>query len=178
MVHSKEYIQFSSVQLLSHVWLFAVPWTTTRQAFLAITTSWSLLKFISFKSLMPSNHLLLYLPILLLPSTFPNINVFSNESAFPTRWPKYWSFSFNNSPSHEYSDWFLLGRTSWISLQPKGLSRVFSNTIIQKHQFFSAQVSLESKSHIHTWLLKKPSLCLDRPLLAKWCLCFSTCCLC
>ena len=156
MVHSKEYIQSSSVQLLSHVWLFAVPWTTTRQAFLAITTSWSLLKFISFKSLMPSNHLLLYLPILLLPSTFPNINVFSNESAFPTRWPKYWSFSFNNSPSHEYSDWFLLGRTSWISLQPKGLSRVFSNTIIQKHQFFGAQFSSQPNSNIHTWPQDKP----------------------
>ena len=91
---------------------------------------------------------------LLLPSIFPSIRFFSNESVLRIRWSKYWSFSFSISPSNEYSDWFPLGWTGWISLQSKGLSKVFSNTTVQKHQFFSAQ--LWSNSHIHTWLLEKP----------------------
>ena len=93
---------------------------------------------------------------LLLPSIFPSIRVFSNESVLRIRWPKYWSFSFNISPSTEYSGWFPLGWTSWISLQSEGLSRVFSNTTVQKHQFFSAQLSSQSNCHIHTWPLEKP----------------------
>ena len=80
-------------------------------------------------------------PLLLLPSIFPSIRVFSNESALCMRWPKYWSFSFNISPSNEHSDWSPLGWTGWISLQSKGLSRVFSNTTVQKHQFFGTQLS-------------------------------------
>ena len=95
-------------------------------------------------------------PLLLLPSILPSIRVFSNESVLRNRWPKYWSFSFSISPSNEYSDWFLLGLTGLISLQSKGLSRVFSSTIIQKHQFFGAQYSLWFSSHICTWLLEKP----------------------
>ena len=92
-----------------------------------------------------------------LPSIFPSFRVFSNESALHMRWLKYWSFSFNISPSNEYSGLiFLRIRTGWISLQSKGLSRVFSNTTVQKHQFFSAQLSLKSNSHIHRWLLEKP----------------------
>ena len=94
-----EQIQFSSVQLLSHVWLFVTPWTAARQASLSITNSWSLLKLISIELVMPFNHLVLCRPLLLLPSIFPNIRVFSNESALHIRWLKYWNFSFNFSPS-------------------------------------------------------------------------------
>ena len=129
-----------------------------------LTISQSLLKLMSIE-LMPSNHLILCHPFLL-PSIFPTIKVFSSELTFPIRWPKYWSFSFSISPSSEYS--------GLISLLSKGLSRVFCITI-QKHQFFSAQPSLQSSSHIHTWLLEKPYLWLCGPLLAKWCLSFSIC---
>ena len=147
--------QFSSVQSFSHVWLLAIPWTAAHQASLSITNSWSLLKLMSIKMVMPSNHLLLCRPFFLLPSTFPSIRVFFNESALHIRWPKYWSFSFSISPSNEYSGLFPLGLTGLISLQSKGLSRVFSNTTVQKHQFFSAQLSLWSNSHTHTWQLEK-----------------------
>ena len=85
-----------------------------------------------------------------------SIRVFSNELVLCIRWPKYWSFCFNISPSYEYQDWFPLGLTGWNSLQFRGLSRVFSNTTVQTHQFFSAQLSLWSNSNIHTWLLEKP----------------------
>ena len=95
-------VQFSSVQSLSHVWLFATPWTAAHQASLSITNSPSLLKLMSIESVMPSNHLILCCP-LLLPSIFPSIRVFSNESALRIRLPKYWSFSFSISPSNEYS---------------------------------------------------------------------------
>ena len=94
---------FSSVKLLSPVWLFVTPWTAAHQASLSITNSWSLLKLMSIESVMPSNHLILCHPLLLLPSIFPSIRVFSNESALCIRWPKYWSSSFNISPSNEYS---------------------------------------------------------------------------
>ena len=143
--------QFGSGQSLSHVWLFATPWTVEHQASLSITNSWSLLKLMSIALVMPFNHLVLCCPLLLLPSIFPSIRVFSNESARHIRWPKYWSISFNISPPNEYSDWFPLGWTGWISLQSKGLSRVFSNTTIQKHQFCGAQPSLWYNSHIHTF---------------------------
>ena len=93
---------FSSVQLLSCVWLFATPWTAAHQASLSISNTWSLPKLMSVESVMSSNHLILCCPLLLLPSIFPNIRVFSNESALHIRWPKYWSFSFNISPSNEY----------------------------------------------------------------------------
>ena len=142
------------VQLLSHVQLFATLWNAAWQVFLSFTISWSLFKFVSFESVMPSNHLIHCHPLLLLPSIFPSIRVFSGESTLLIRWPKYWSFSI--SPSNEYSGLFPLGWTGWISLQSKGLSRVFSNTTVQKHQLFSAQLSLWSNSHIHTSLLKKP----------------------
>ena len=101
------------VQSLSRVRLFATPWTAAHQASLSITNSKSFLKFMSIKSVMPSNHLILCHLLLLLPSIFPSIRVFSNESVLPIRWPKYWSFSFSISPSNEYSglisfriDWF------------------------------------------------------------------------
>ena len=104
-----------SVQLLSCVQLFATPWTAACRASLSITSSQNLLKLMSIKSVMPSNHLILCCPLLLL-SIFPSTRVFSFESVFPIRWPKYWSFSFSISPSSEYSDWFPLGWTGWISL--------------------------------------------------------------
>ena len=96
-------VQFSSVQSLIHVWLFATPWTAACQASLSITNSQSLLKLMTIESVMPSNHLILCCPFLLLPSVFSSIRVFSNESVLHIRWPKYWSFSFSISPSSEYS---------------------------------------------------------------------------
>ena len=122
-------MNISSVQLLSRVQLFATPWTAARQDSLSITNSPSLLKLVSIKSLMPSKHLILCCPLLLLPSVFHSSRVFSNESVLRIMWPKYWSFSFSISPSIEYS-----GLTGLISLQSKGLLRVFSNTTVQKHQ--------------------------------------------
>ena len=142
-------LKVMSVQLLSHVRLFVTPWTTIRQASLSITSSQSLLKLMSIVSVMPSNHLILCRPLLLLPSVFPSIRVFSNESALHTRWPKYWSFSFSISPSNEYSG-LISFRMDCIDLLAKGLSKVFSNTTVQKHQFFGAQPSSQSNSHIHT----------------------------
>ena len=124
------------------------PWTAAGQASLSITNSQSLPKLMSIESVMPSNHLILCCPLLSLPSIFPSIRILSNESALHNRWPKYWSFSFSVSPSNEHPG--LLGWTGWISLQSKGLWRDFSNTTVQKHQFFSNQLSLQSNSHIHT----------------------------
>ena len=151
LAHSKA---LSSVQSLSHVRLFATLWTTARQASLSITNSQSSLRFTSLESVMPSSHLILCRPLLLLPSIFPSISVFSSESALCIRWPKYWSLRFNISPSNT-QDWSPLGWTGWTSLQPEGLSRVF-NTTVQKHQFFGAQPSSQSNSHIHTWPLEIP----------------------
>ena len=128
----------SSVQSLSRVRLSATPWIAARQASLSITISQSLPKLMSIKSVMPSSHLILCRPLLLLPPIPPSIRVFSNESTLHMRWPKYWSFSFSISPSNEHQDWSPLGWTGWISLQSKGLSWVFSNTTVQKQQFFSA----------------------------------------
>ena len=148
-------VQFSSVQSLSRVWLFATPWIAARQASLSITNSRSSLRLTSTESVMPSSHLTLCRPLLLLPPIPPSIKVFSNESTFHMRWPKYWSFSYSIIPSNQ--DWSPLEWTDWISLQSMGLSRVFSNTTVQKHQYFSGQLSSQSNSHIHTWLLEKPS---------------------
>ena len=106
---------FSSVQSLSLVRLFVTPWTAVRQASLSITNSWSLLKLISIESVMPSNHLILCHPFLFLPSIFPSIRVFSNESALRSRWPKYWSFSFNISPSNEHPG-LISFRMDWMDL--------------------------------------------------------------
>ena len=132
----------SSVQSLSHVQLFASPRTAAHQASLSITNSRSLLKLMPIESVMLSNHLILCRPLLFLPPILPSIRVFSNESTLRMRWPKYWSFSFRISLSNEYS--------GLISLQSKGLSRVFSDTTVQEHQFFRTQLSSQSNSHIHT----------------------------
>ena len=148
-------ILFGTVQLLSCVQPFVTPWTAACQASLSITNSQSLLKFMSIESVMPSNHLILCHPLLLLPAVFLSIRVFSNESVLHIRLPKYWSFSFSTSPSNEYSGLISFRMAGWISLLSKGLSGI-SNTTVQKHQFFGAQLSSQSNSHIHTWLLEKP----------------------
>ena len=138
----RDSVQFSSIQLLSHVQLFVTPWTTAAQTSLSITNPWSPPKPMSIVSVMPSNHLILYRPLLLRPSIFPSIRVFSNESGLHIRWPKYCSSTFSISPFIEYSELISFRMEGWISLHSKGLSRVSSNTTAQKHQFFSTQLSL------------------------------------
>ena len=123
----------SVTESLSCVWLCDPMDYIAHQAPLSSTVSRSLLKFTSIESVMPSNHVILCHPLLLLPSVFPSIRIFSHESALHIRWPKYWSFSFSISPSSEYSG-LISFRIDWLySLQSKGLSRVFSNTTVQKH---------------------------------------------
>ena len=134
----------SSVQLLSHVGLFVIPRTAACHTSLSITNSRSLPKPMSIESVMPSNHLILCHPLLLASSVFPSIRVFSSNSVLHIRWPKYWSFSFSISPSNEYSG-LISFRVNWLDLLG-----VFSNTTVQKHQFFDIQPSLWSNSHIHT----------------------------
>ena len=129
----------SSLQSLSQVRLFVTACTAAHQAFLSITNSWSLLKLMSTESEMPFNHFILCHLLLLPPSIFPSIRVFSNESVLCIRRPKYWSFSI--SPYNECSG-LISFRIDWTSLQSKGLARVFSNTTVQKHQIFGAQLSL------------------------------------
>ena len=133
---------FSSVQSLSHVRPFATPWTAVRQASLSITNSRSLLKFMSIESVMPSNHLIFCRPLLLLPSIFPSIRVFSNGSALHIRSPKYWSFSFNIRPSNEHPG-LIFFRMDWLDLLAvQGtLKSLFQHTV-QKNQFFGTQLSL------------------------------------
>ena len=139
----------NSIQSLSCVWLFVTPWTAACQASLSITNSWSLLKLMSSKLVMPSNHLILCRPLLLLPSIFASIRVFSNELALRIRCQSTGASTSASGASTSASvlpmniqDWFPLGLTGLISLMSKELSRVFSNTTVQKHQFFGAQLSL------------------------------------
>ena len=148
--------QFSSVQSLSRVRLFATPWIAARQALLSITNSRSSPRLMSIESVMPSSHPILCRPLLLLPPIPPSIRVFSYESTLRMRWPKYWSFSFSISPSKEHPG-LISFRMDWLDLLAvQGTSIVFSNTTVPKHQFFGAQLSSQSNSHSHTWLLEKP----------------------
>ena len=153
---------YSSVQSLSCIQLFATQWIAALQASLSTTNSRSSLKLTSIESVMPPSHLILCRPLLLLPPIPPSIRVFSSESTVPMRWPKYWSFRFSiisfkkKSQGWSPSEWI-----GWISSQSKGFSRVFSNTTVQKHQFFGAQLSSQTNYHIHTWLLEKPQPWLD-----------------
>ena len=135
-------VQFSRVQL------FATPWTAAHHASLSITNSQSLLKLMSIELVIPSNHLILCRPLLLSPSIFPSIRVFSNESVLHIRWPKYWSFNFNLSPSNEYSGLISFSTDCLDLLAVQGTLRVFSSITIRKHQFFSTQPSLWSNSHM------------------------------
>ena len=145
------------VQSLSHVWLFVTSWTEAHQDPLSFTISQSLLKLMSVELMMLSNHLMLCCPILLLPSSFPSIRGFSNELALHIRWPEYLA-SASVLPVN-IQGWFPLGLTGLISLQSKGLPRVFSSTAVWKHQFFGAQPSLWPSSHISTWLLESRVPC-------------------
>ena len=126
-----------SVQLLSHIWLFVTPWTAARQASLSLTSSQSFLKLMSIKLVMPSSHLILCRPLLLLPSIFPSIRVFSNESVLHIRWPKYWSFTFSISPSNEDSG-LISFEMDWLDLLAvhEIPTRVFSNTTVQNRLGF------------------------------------------
>ena len=151
-----KYLLFSSVQSLSCLQIFATPWIATRQASPSITNSQSLLRLMSIESVMPSSHLILGRPLLLLPPIPPSIRIFSNESLFSwggqiTGVSVLASFLPKKSQRWSPSEW-----TGWNSLQSKGLSRVFSNTTVQKHQFFGAQLYSQSNSHIHTWPQEKP----------------------
>ena len=132
-----------------HVQLFAAPWTAACQDSMSITNSQSLLKLMSIESMMPSNHLILYGP-LLLPLIFPSIRVFSKKSVLRIRWPKYWSFSFSISPSNAYSG-LISFRMDWLDLLAvRGTLKSLLQHHIQKHQFFGAQLSLWSNSHMCT----------------------------
>ena len=145
---------FSSVQSLNRVRLFATPWTAARQASLSITNCHSPTKPMSIDLLMPSNNLILCRRLLLLPSIFPSIKVFTNESVLHIGWPKFGVLA--SVLPVNIKDCFPLGWIGWISLQSKGLSRVFSNTTVPKQQVFCAQLSLESNSYVHIWVLEKP----------------------
>ena len=156
-----------SVQSLSHVRLFATPWTTACQVSLSITKSRSPPKPMSIQSMMSSNHLILCRPLLLLPSIFPSIRVFSNESALCMRWPKYWSFSFNISPSNEHPGLISLRMDCFGSPFSPRDPQEFSPIPQFKSINSSALSFLCSPTHIHTWLLEKPYPWLDGPLLTK-----------
>ena len=154
----------SSVQSLSRVQLFATPWTAAHQASLSITNSWSLLKLMSIELVMPSNHLTLCYPLLLLPSVFPSIRVFSSKSVLCIRWPKYWGFSFNISPSNEYSG-LISFRMDWLDLLAvqgtlKNLLQHHSSkaSILRRSAFFRVQLS-------HPYMTTGKTIALkDRPL--------------
>ena len=149
-------LQIGSVQSLSHVWLFATSWTTAHQASLSITNSQSLPKLMFIESVMPPNHFILCRPLLLPPSIFPSVRSFQMSQLFASGGQSIGVSASTSVLPKTTQDWSPLGWTSWISLQSKGLSRVFSNTTVQKHQFFGAQLSSQSNSHIHTWPLEKP----------------------
>ena len=147
---------FSSVQSLSHVRLFMTPWTTACQASLFITNSRSPPKPMSIKLVMPSNHLILCCPLLLLPKSFPATGSFQMSQLFTSGGQSVGVSASTSVLPMNTQDWPPLRCTGWISLQSTRLSRVFSNTTVQKHQFFGAKLSSQSNSHIHTWLLEKP----------------------
>ena len=144
-------IYFSSVQSLSRVWLFATPWIAARQASLSITISQSSLKLTSIKSVIPSSHLILCCPLLLLPPIPPSIRVFSNESILRMRWPKYWSFSFSIIPSKEIPG-LISFKMDWLDL----LAVQGTLKSLLQHHTSKASIFRRSNSHIHTWLLEKP----------------------
>ena len=149
-------IQFSSVQSLSPVRLFATPWIAACQASLSITNSQSSLKLTSIESVMPSKHLILCRPLLLLPQSLPESESFPMSQLFTWGGQSIGVLALASVLPMNTQNWFPLEWTGWISLRSKGLSRVFSNTTVQKHQFFGAQLSSQSNSHIHTWPLETP----------------------
>ena len=147
-------VQFS--RSVAQFQLFATPWIAALQASLSITNSRSSRKLMSIESVMPSSHLILYCPLLLLPPIPPSIRVFSNESTLHMRWPKYWSFSFRIILSKEHPG-LISFRMDWLDLLAvQGTLKSLLQHTVQKHQFFGAQLSSQSNSHIHTWPLEKP----------------------
>ena len=148
-------VQFSSVQSLSHVRLFVTPWTTACQASLSITKSWSLPKLLSIELMVPSNHLILYHPLLCLPSIFPSIRVFLKESALCTRWPKYWSFSFNISPSNEHPG-LISFRMNWVDLLE------VQGTLKSLFQHHSSKVSIPWQSAFFMVQLSHPYMTTEK----------------
>ena len=152
----EEVVQFSSVQLLSRVQLFATPWITAHQASLSITNSQSLLRLMSIESVMPSSHLILCCPLLLLPSIPPSIGVFSNESTLHMRWPKYWTFSFSISPSNEHPG-LISFRMDW--LKPL----VVQGTLKSLLQHHSSKASIRWRSAFFTVQLSHPTWPLEKP---------------
>ena len=157
---SKE-AQFNSVQSLSHIWLFVTPCTAALQASLSITNSWSLLKLMSIQSVMPSNHLVLFHPLLLLPSIFPSIGVFSKESVLHIRWPNYWSLSFSIIFSNKYSGliYFRMDRLDLLAVQ-ETLKSLFQHcsskaSILQYSAFFMVQLS-------HPYMITGKTIALTR----------------
>ena len=153
---------FSSVQSLSRVQVFATPWTAALQASLSITNLWSLLKLMSIESVMPSNHLILYHPLLLLPSIFPSIRVFLNESVLHIRWPKYWSFSFSISPANEYSG-LISFRMDWLDLL------VVQGTLKSLLQHHSSKLSILWCSDFFMVQLSHPYMTTEKNIaLTRW----------
>ena len=170
-------MSISSVQSLSCVQLFATPWTAARQASLLIINSESLFKLMSVESVIPSNHLILHRPLLLLPSIFPSIRVFSNESVLWIRWPKYWSFSFSISTSDEYSG-LISFRMEWLDLF--AVQRTLESSPTPQFKSINSSVLgflySPTLTSIHD-LLEKTIALTRRTLLTKQCLCFLICCL-
>ena len=162
-------VQFSSVQSLSRVRLFATPWIAARQASLSITISRSSLKLKYIESVMPFSHRILCRPLFLLPPIPPSIRVFSSESTLRMIWPKYGVSALASFLPKKSQGWSPSQWTGWISLQSKGLSRVFSNTTVQKHQFFGAQPSSQCNSHIHPRPQEKPSISSFKELFSEMC---------
>ena len=169
--------QIVAVQSLNHVRFFAIAWTAALQASLSFTISRTLLKLMSIQSVMQSNHLILCRPFSSCLQSFPASGSIPMTWLFPSGGQSIGASASASVLPMNIQDWFPLGWTGWISLQSEGPSRVFSNTTIQKHQFFGAQPSLWSSSRIHTRLLEKPQLWLHTPLSTNWCLCFLICCL-
>ena len=168
--------RLQSVQLLSHVQLCVIPWTAARQASLSVTNSWSLLKLMSIELVMPFTCLILCCPLLLLPSIFPSIRVFSNESVLPIRWPKYWSFSFSISPSNEHPG-LISFRMDWLDLLAvrgtlKSLLQHHSSkaSMLQHSAFFIVQLS-------YPYMTTRKTIALTRQTFVSKGLCFLICCL-
>ena len=176
-LHFCNIFQFSSVQSLSHVWLFATPWTAAHQASLPITNFQNLLKLLSIESVTTSNHLVLCHSFSSCLQSFPESGSFTINRLFTSDSQSIGASASASVLLMNILGWYPLGLTGLISFLSKGLSRVFSSNTIQKHQFFITQPSLWSNSHIHTWLQEKSQLWLDGSLLAKQCLCFLIHCL-
>ena len=170
--------QFSSVQSFSRVWVFETPWSTAHQASLSITNSWSPPKPMSIVSVMPSNHLILCPPLLLLPSIFPSIRVFSNESALHIRWPKFWSLSFSISPSNEHPG-LISFSMDWLDLLavPGTLKSLLQHHSSKASILWCSAFFMVQPSHPYMTTGKTIALTIWTFLSAKWCLCFLICCL-